>query len=150
MGPCSTGACRPPIFRDPVPPALQQDIINPRLRRRLLDTRTSLGQSLAGSLLLSPGSWYTQGSVGVLQESVNSVLGKFGGSVVGLMATSSKRDYAIPRGLMLCTQSPCPCGRPLLTRTTRGDAQIFKDRSGPVSVGSPGVHKVLFEPSEHL
>ena len=37
-----------------VPPALQQDIINPRLRRRLLDTRTSLGQSLAGSLLLSP------------------------------------------------------------------------------------------------
>ena len=106
-----------------VPPALQQDIINPRLRRRLLDTRTSLGQSLAGSLLLSPGSWYTQGSVGVLQESVNSVLGKFGGSVVGLMATSSKRDYAIPRGLMLCTQSPCPCNRPLLTHTFAGNTQ---------------------------
>ena len=26
----------------------------------------------------------------------------------------------------------------------------LKGRSGSVSVGSPGVHKVLFEPSEHL
>ena len=60
-----------------VPPALQQDIINPRLRRRLLDTRTSLGQSLAGSLLLSPGSWGTQGFVCSLRESISLVMWKF-------------------------------------------------------------------------
>ena len=28
--------------------------------------------------------------------------------------------------------------------------QTLKGRSGSVSVGSPGVHKVLFEPSEYL
>ena len=51
-----------------------------------------------------------------------------------------------------CTQSPCPSGRPLLTRTFLGDTQTLKGSSGSVSVGSlgPGVHKVLFEPSEHL
>ena len=48
------------------------------------------------------------------------------------------------------TQSPCPCGRPLLTRTSSGDTQTHKGRSDSVSVGSSGVHKVLFEPSEHL
>ena len=47
-----------------------------------------------------------------------------------------------------CTQSPCPCGRPLLTCTSTGDTQTVKGRSGSVSVGSPGVHKILFEPSE--
>ena len=51
-----------------------------------------------------------------------------------------------------CTQSPCPCGRPLLTCTSAGDTQTFKGSSGSVSVGSlsPGAQKVLFEPSEHL
>ena len=48
-----------------------------------------------------------------------------------------------------CTQSPCPCSRPLLTCNSIGDTQTLKDRSGSVSVESP-VHKVLFEPSEHL
>ena len=37
----------------------------------------SLGQSLVGSLLLSPVSWCTQGSVCALQESVSPVLCKF-------------------------------------------------------------------------
>ena len=48
------------------------------------------------------------------------------------------------------TQSPCLCSRPLLTRTSTGGTQTLKGRSGSVSVGSPGVHKVLFEPSEHI
>ena len=39
-------------------------------------SRASLGQSLMGSLLLSPGSWCTQGSVCALQESVSPVLCK--------------------------------------------------------------------------
>ena len=38
---------------------------------------TSLGHSLVGSLLLSPGSWCAQGFVCVLQESVFPVLCKF-------------------------------------------------------------------------
>ena len=57
----------------------------------------SLGQSLVGSLLLSPGSWCTQVSVCALPESVSPVLFSSVGSMVGLMATSSKRAYAIPR-----------------------------------------------------
>ena len=40
-------------------------------------SRASLRQSLVGSLLLSPGSWCTQGLVCPLQESVSPVLCKF-------------------------------------------------------------------------
>ena len=40
-------------------------------------SQPSLGQSLVGSLLLSPGSWCAQGSVCALQESVSLVLCKF-------------------------------------------------------------------------
>ena len=43
-----------------------------------------------------------------------------------------------------CTQSPCPCGSPLLTSTSTGDTQI----SVSVSVGplGPGVHRVCLSP----
>ena len=40
-------------------------------------SQTSLGQSLVGSLLLSPGSWCEQGFVCAVQESVFPVLCKF-------------------------------------------------------------------------
>ena len=40
-------------------------------------SRASVGPSLVGSLLLSPGSWCTQGSVCAFQESVSPVLCKF-------------------------------------------------------------------------
>ena len=48
-----------------------------------------------------------------------------------------------------CTQSPCPCGRPLLTYTSQ---ETLKHRSGSVSVRSlgPSAHKVLFDPFVHL
>ena len=61
----------------------------------------SLGQSLVGSLLLSPGFWCTQVLCVCVcvpsrylfpQSCVSS-----GSSMAGLMATSSKRAYAIPR-----------------------------------------------------
>ena len=58
---------------------------------------TSLGQSLVGSLLLSPGSWCTQRSVCPLQESVSQSCVSSGSSMLGLMATSPKSAYAIPR-----------------------------------------------------
>ena len=62
----------------------------------------SLGQFLVGSLLLSPGSWCAQGSVWALKTRVYfPVLCKSGSSMVGLMATSSKMAYAIPRSAAL-------------------------------------------------
>ena len=67
--------------------------------------------------------------------------------MVGLMATPSKRAYY---NQVCCTQSPCPCGRPLLTHTSTGDTQTLKGRSGLVSVGSPGTQKILSESSKHL
>ena len=73
--------------------------------------------------------------------------------MVGLVATSPKRAYATGCVTQVCcTQSSCPCSRPLLTCTPTGDTQTLKGRSGSVSVGSlgPGMYKVLFEPSEHL
>ena len=108
----------------------------------------SLGQSLVGSLLLSPGSWCAQGSVCALQGSVSQFCVSSGCSLVGLMVTSSKEGLCHTK--VCCTQSPCPGGRPLLTRFSAEDTQTLKGRSGSVSLGSPGVHKVLFEPSEHL
>ena len=100
------------------------------------------------SLCSVSGSWCTQDFVCAFQESVSPVLCKFWwlyGRVNGDL---------LPEGLchthVYCTQSPCPRGRPLLTRTSTGDTQTLKHRSGSVSVGSPGVHKVLLEPSECL
>ena len=40
-------------------------------------SQASLGQSLVGSMLLSPGPWYAQSFVCALQESVSPVLCKF-------------------------------------------------------------------------
>ena len=45
---------------------------------------------------------------------------------------------------------PLPLRRPPLTHTSAGNTQTLKGRSGSVSAGSPGAHKVLFEPSAHL
>ena len=76
------------------------------------------------------------------------------GSMVGLMATSTKKAYATCFVTQVAVLDICcyPCSRPLLTCTSTGDTQTLKGSSGSVSVGSlcPGVHKVLFEPSDHL
>ena len=66
----------------------------------------SLGQSLVGSLLLSPGSWCTQGSVCALQESIFRSCVSSGSSVVGLMVTFSKRTNAIPKSAV--PRAPVP------------------------------------------
>ena len=64
-------------------------------------SQASLGQSPVGSLLLSPGP----GVHKVLFVPSKSLFRQscviFGGSVVGLMATSSKMAYAIPRSASL-------------------------------------------------
>ena len=69
-------------------------------------SRASLGQSLVGSLLLSPGCWGIQGSVCALQESISQSCVSSGSSVVGLMVTSSKRAYATPRSA--APRAPAP------------------------------------------
>ena len=59
------------------------------------DSQTPTGKSPVGSLFLSPGSWCTRFCC-ALQESISQSYVSSGSSVVGLMATSSKRSYAIP------------------------------------------------------
>ena len=68
--------------------------------------QASLGQSLVGSVLLSPGSWCTQGFICVLQVSISQSYVSSGGSMVGLMVTSSKRAYAIRRSA--APRAPAP------------------------------------------
>ena len=108
----------------------------------------SLGQSLMAYLLPSPGSWCTQCFVCALQESISPVLCKFWWLYGGI--NGDLLQEGLCHTPVCCTQSSCPWGRPLLTYSSTGDIQTPKGRSGSVSVGSPGVHKVLSEPSECL
>ena len=120
-----------------VPPILHQATADPRLCWRLLDTSVSLGQSLVGSLLLFPGSWCTQVLFVPSKSLFPHSCVSSGGSMVELMATTSKR--LIPYQVC-CTQSHCPCGSLLLTHISTEDIQT----QFQVSVGSlgPGAHKV--------
>ena len=131
-------------------PTLQKATTDTRLHWRLLDTSGQVWVSLLWghcSFLLGPGA---QGSVCGLQEPISQFCVSSGSSMVGLMVTSSKRAYAIPKSAapshtqVCCTQSPCPRVSPLLTRTSSGDAHS----SVSVSVGSlgPGVHKICLSP----
>ena len=95
-------------------PTLQQATADPHFHWRLLDThRQSLGQSLVGSLLLSPGSWCTQGSVCALQESVSPVLCKFWQLYGGVNGDLLQEGLCHTQ--VCCTQNLCPCSSPVLT-----------------------------------
>ena len=123
-----------------VPPTLHRPM-------PLLETpghsQASLGQSLVGSLILSPWSWCTQGSVCALQESVSPVLCKFWQCYGGF------NDDFLQEGLchtQVCfTQSSCPCVSSLLILTLQ---ESLKHSSVSASVGSlgPGAHKVCLSP----
>ena len=106
------------------------------------------GSVSCGSRLLSPGSWCTQGFVCALQASVSPVLCKFWQLYGGVNGDLLQEGLCHTQ--VYCTQSPCPCGRLLLTHTSTGDTQTLKGRSGSVSVGTPDAHKVLSEPFERL
>ena len=74
----------------------------PHFCQRLLDTHGQVWVSLLWDHCswvksLSPGSWGAQGSICALQSLFLQSCVSSGSSVVGLMATSSKRAYAIPR-----------------------------------------------------
>ena len=84
-------------------PTLQQATTDPRLCQRLLDTLGQVWVSLLWdhcSFLLGPGVhklWFVPSKRPVLSS---------GGSMVGLMVTSSKRAYAIPRST--APRAPAP------------------------------------------
>ena len=107
--------------------------------------QASVGQSLVGSLLFSPGTWWTQGSVCALQESVFQSCVSSCGSMEGLMVTSSKRAYAILRSAAprASASTAVNCWHIPLQET-------LQQSSFSVSVGSlgPGVHKVWLSVSE--
>ena len=77
----------------------------------------------------APFSWVLvhTGFVCALQESVSPALCNFwwfyGGVNGNLLQESLCHSQAC------CIQSPCPCGRPLLTHTSAGDTQTFKGRT---------------------
>ena len=110
-------------------------------------SRASLGQSLVGSLLLSPGSWCTQGSVCALQESVSPVLCKFWwlyGRVNGDLL-----QEGLCHTQVCCTQSPCPL------RQATAHLYLCRRHSNTVLAQSLWglwdlVYTGFFEPSEHL
>ena len=86
-------------------------------------SQASLGQSLVGSLLLSPGSWCTEGFVCALQESVSPVLCKFCGVELYGGVNGDLLQEGLCHTQVRCIKSPCPCSRPLLTHTSSGDTQ---------------------------
>ena len=86
-------------------------------------SQASLGQSLVGSLLFSPWSLHAQGFFffPALQESVSPVLCKFWRPYGGVNCDLLREGLCHTQ--VCCTQSPCPCGRPLMTLTSAGDTQ---------------------------
>ena len=110
-------------------------------------SKASLGQSLLGSLLLSPGSSYTHISVCALQESVSPVLCKFWQLYGGV--NGNLLQEGLYHTQVYCTQSPCPHSSPLLTRTSAGDTQTQFWLS-LCEVSGSWCTQGLFEPSKCL
>ena len=115
-------------------------------------THTSVGDSwtLTGkfgsvsfeSLLLSPGSSCAHGFVFALQESVFPALCKFWHLYGGI--NGNLLQAGLCHIQVCCTQSPSPCDRPLLTRTSTGYTQTqFLVSAGPLDHGA---HKVSLSP----
>ena len=124
-----------------VPPTLQQATAYPHLHWRLLDTHRQVWVSLVWSLLLSPGSQCTQGSV--CARVYFPVLCKFWQSCGGV--NGNLLQEGLHHTHVCCTQSPRPCGSPLLTCTSK---EMLRHSSISVSVGSlgPGAHKLCLSP----
>ena len=107
----------------------------------------SLSQSLVGSLLLFPGSWYAQSSVCTHQESVSPVLCKFWKLYGGVNGDLLQEGLCHTQAY--CTQSPCHCGSSLLTRISTRDTQTQLCLS-LCGVFVSWCAQGLFEPFEHL
>ena len=103
----------------------------------------SLGQSLVGSLPLSPRSWRAQGFVCALQASVSPALCKFWQLYDGVIGDLLQEGLCHTQ--FCCTQSPCPSSSPLQPLPLQ---ETVKHSSGSVSVESlgPGADKVCLSP----
>ena len=104
-----------------VSPALQQATTDPRLCQRLLDTHGHVWVSfLRGhcSFLLGPGvhKILFVPSKNLFPQSCVSSGSSMGGVIGSLLLEFCHIQVC-------CTQSPCPCSRPLLTHTSSGDTQ---------------------------
>ena len=127
-------------------PNLQQVTSDPRLCRRLLDIHGQVCVSLFSecSFLLGPGAHKV---LFVPSKSLfpQCCLGS-GSSVVGLMATSSKRAYAIPRSA--ASRTPAPAAGHCQTIPPQ---ETLKHGSGYLcGVSGSWCTQGLFEPSECL
>ena len=110
MAPPSKGPRR--VLLHSEPPTLQQATASPCLHWRLLD---SPGQVWV-SLLWSHCS-FLLGSVCALQEPISQSCVSSGSPMVGLVATSSKRAYAIPKSAAPSPSLLCPESLPLWQST---------------------------------
>ena len=110
------------------------------------DFWTPAGKSAVGSLFLSPGSWCTRFCC-ALQESISQSYVSSGSSMLGVKGNLFQEGLCHTQ--VCSTQSLCPCGSPLLTCFSTGDAQTQFCLS---LCGVPGswCSQDLFEPSEHL
>ena len=101
-------------------------------------SQTLTGKSPVWSLFLSSGSWCRKFFC-ALQESICQSCVSSGSSMVGLMVTSSKRTYAIPR-------APVPAADHC--QPVPPQEMMLNHSSVSVSVGSlgPGAHKVCLSP----
>ena len=124
-------------------PNPQQAVADPHLHWRL---PARPDQSLVGSLLLSPGSWCTRFCL-CPPRVYFPVLCKFWQLCGGVNGDLLQEGLCHTQ--VCCTQSPCPCGRPLLTRTSAGGAQSQFCLS-LCGVSGSWCTQGLFEPSEHL
>ena len=108
-------------------------------------SQASLGQSLVGSLLLSPGSWCPQGFVRTLQECVSTVLCEFWQLYGGV--NGNLLQQGLWHTQVYCAQSPCPHSSILLTHISTGDTQtqFWLSLCG---VSGSWYPQGLFEPSE--
>ena len=96
-----------------VPPTLKQATADPRLHQRLLDTHGHVWVSLLWGncfFLLGPGAHKV---LFVLQESVSPFLCKFWKLYGGVNGNLLQEGLCHTQAYY--TQSPCPCGRLLLT-----------------------------------
>ena len=110
------------------------------------DSWTTLGQSLVGSLLLSPGSWCTRFCL-CPPRVYFPVLCKFWQLYGG--ANGDLLQEGLCRTQVCCTHGHCSCSSPLLTHTSTGDAQTQFCLS-LCGVSGSWCTQGLFEPSEHL
>ena len=134
----------PAVLLHSIPPALQQATADPCLCQRPLDSHGQVWVSLLWgycSFLLGPGAHkvlFVPSKSLPPQSYVSS-----GSSIVGLMATSSKRVYAIPKSA--APRAPVPVAVHCWPVSPQ---EMLIHSSVSVSVGSlgPSAHKVPVHP----